>query len=242
MSIEPLRMSVGDIEVEVVRKRIKNLHLGVYPPFGRVRVAAPEGVSNEAVRLAIITRMAWIKRQKAKFAAQVRQSERAYLSGETHFHFGQRYRLRVVERRGAGSVRLLHGDRIELSVPPGSDGTYREKVVRGWQRRELRVRAEPLIDKWAEAMGGCRPLLGIKRMKTKWGSCNPPSARIWLNLELAKKPPDCVEYLVIHEMAHFIHPNHGERFIALMDRCMPRWRIVRDELNASPLAHEDWDY
>ena len=242
MSIEPCRISVGDIEVDVVRKRIKNLHLGVYPPLGRVRVAAPEGVSNEAVRLAIITRLPWIKRQRAKFAAQMRQSERAYLSGETHFHFGQRYRLRVVERRGAGSVKLAHGDRIELTVPPGSDGAYREKIVQGWQRRELRARAEPLIDKWAEAMGEFRPKLGIKRMKTLWGSCNPSSRRIWLNLELAKKASDCIEYLVIHEMAHFTEPNHGERFVALMDRYMLRWRIVRDELNSAPLAHEDWDY
>lgn len=241
MSIEPFRMSVGDIEIDVVRKPIKNLHLGVYPPLGRVRVAAPEGVSNEAVRLAVVSRMAWIKRQKAKFIGQVRQSERAFASGETHFHFGHRYRLRLLERGTAASVKV-HGDRIELTVPPGSDGLHRERIMQGWQRRELRARTEPLVDKFAEAMGVNRPLLGIKRMKTRWGSCNPAAPRIWLNLELAKKAPDCIEYLVVHELAHLIEPNHGERFVALMDRFMPRWRIVRDELNAAPLAHEDWDY
>lgn len=241
MSIEPFRISVGDIEVDVVRKRIKNLHLGVYPPHGRVRVAAPEGVSDEAIRLAIISRMAWIKRQRAKFQGQVRQSERAYVSGETHFHFGHRYRLRLVQRPGVANVKL-RGDRIELSVPPGSDSFSRERVMQAWQRRELRDRAEPLVDKLVGIMGVRRPLLGIKRMKTRWGSCNPAAPRIWLNLELAKKAPDCTEYLVVHELAHLIEPNHGERFIALMDRFMPRWRIVRDELNAAPLAHEEWDY
>lgn len=241
MNTEAHRISVGEIDVEVVRKQIKNLHLGVYPPFGRVRVAAPLTVNDDAVRLAVITRLGWIKRQQAKFAAQARQSARSYVSGETHFHLGVPYRLRVLRRDGAPRVRIAT-DRLELTVPPGSDRDYRERVVQRWQRSELRERAQALVTSWAEAMALPLPAFGIKRMRTKWGSCNTASKRIWLNLELAKKPPACIDYLVCHEVAHLIEPSHGERFIALMDRHMPRWRVVRAELNREPLGHEEWDH
>lgn len=241
MSIDAHRISVGEIDVEVVRKRIKNLHLGVYPPHGRVRVAVPLNVSDDAVRLAVITRLGWIKRQQAKFAAQARQSARVYVSGETHFHFGVAYRLRVLRRAGASRVRIV-GDRLELTVPRGSDRDYRERTVQRWQRSALRERAQALVTSWAVAFGLPSPAFGIKRMRTKWGSCNAASRRIWLNLELVKKAPACIDYLVCHEVAHLIEPSHSERFIALMDRHMPRWRVVKAELNREPLSHEEWDH
>lgn len=234
-------LTVGEIDVEIVRKKIKNLHLGVYPPHGRVRVAAPPAVSDEAIRLAVVTRMGWIKRQQAKFASQARQSCRDYVSGETHFHFGTAFRLKVVYRQGGSSVKVV-GDRIELSAPPGSDRDFRERVFQRWQRHELRNRAGPLVEHWARVYGVSIPEFGIKRMRTKWGTCKAAAHRIWLNLELTKKPLACIDYLVCHEIAHFIEGSHGDQFIALMDLHMPRWRVIRSELNSQPLGPEEWDH
>ena len=239
MSIERHNLVVGEIDVEVVRKPIKNLHLGVYPPSGRVRVAAPPSVNDEAIRLAVVTRMGWIKRQKNKFEQQARQSERNYLSGETHFHFGTGYRLRLIRKTGGATVRI-RGDRIELAVPPEADRDFRERAFQRWQREKLRERLEPLVDRWSKALKVARPESRIKRMRTKWGSCNPDAGRIWINLEMAKKPLDCLDYLVCHEMVHLIERTHGDRFIALLDRHMPRWRVLRDELNEKPLGPEKW--
>ena len=241
MSTEPKQISVGGLRVDVVRKRIKNLHLGVYPPNGRVRVAAPVGVSEDAVRLAVVTRMAWIKRQKARFDTQSRQSERAYVSGESHYFFGQRYRLNLIEGARAGRVRIRNSRTLDLYVRSDSDQMVRERIFLGWYRRELRDRIARLMESWSDAYGIPVPVWGIKRMKTKWGSCNVEARRVWLNLELAKKPPQCLEYVIIHELAHFFERNHSDRFVALMDRMLPQWRVIRDELNAEPLGHEDWD-
>jgi predicted metal-dependent hydrolase len=241
MNIEAHKIIVGGLRVDVVRKPIKNLHLGVYPPHGRVRVAAPLSVSDEAVRLAVVARMSWIKRQCTKFEAQSRQSARTFVSGESHYFLGQRYRLNLIDGASAGRVRLRNGRSLDLHVRAGSDQAVRERVFLGWYRRELRSRASPLIEKWAQAMDIPFPAWGIKRMKTKWGACNIKARRIWLNLELIKKPAHCLEYVVVHEMAHFFVRNHSDQFIALMDRLLPQWRLVRDELNAEPLSHEDWD-
>lgn len=233
-------LDIGGLRVELVRKSIKNLHLGVYPPDGRVRVAAPPSVSDEAVRLAIITRMGWINRQRDKFQRQARQSERAYVSGETHFHLGQQYRLRLIEQPGASRVRLTSDRRLELIVPKGRDRDFRERVIQRWQRELLRERGQALASQWAARLGVEPPAVGIKRMKTKWGVCNPDANRIWLNLELVKKPPECIGYLVLHEITHLIERHHDEAFVAFLDRHMPNWRTLRDELNAAPLAPEDW--
>ncbi len=240
MSIEVRQITVGGLRVDVVRKPIKNLHLGVYPPHGRVRVAAPVAVSDDAVRLAVVTRMGWIKRQRAKFDAQPRQSERAYVSGESHFYLGQRYRLNLIEGARAGHVHVRNSRNLDLHVRDGSDPIVRERVFLAWYRHELRKRAAPLVDKWATAMEILVPAWGLKRMKTKWGTCNIEARRIWLNLELIKKPPHCLEYIVVHELTHFFERNHSERFVSLMDAAMPNWRTVRDELNAQPLANEEW--
>lgn len=240
MSTEAHRLSVGGLYVDVVRKPIKNLHVGVYPPHGRVRVAAPLAVSDDAVRLAVVTRLPWIKRQRARFAAQSRQSERAYISGETHYFMGRPYRLRLIEGAPAGRVHIRSAKTLDLFIRNGSDRAARERVFLSWYRDELRSHAAPLVEKWASKLPVSMPVWGIKRMKTKWGSCNVDAGRIWLNLELAKKPPQSVEYVVAHELVHFLERQHSERFVALMDSALPNWRVLRDELNAEPLAHEEW--
>lgn len=240
MSIEAHRITVGGLRVDVVRKAIKNLHLGVYPPHGRVRVAAPLAVSDDAVRLAVVTKMGWIKRQRAKFSAQPRQSERSYISGESHYFLGQRYRLHLVEGARAGHVRVRNSRTLELHVRRGGDLAAREGVFNRWQRAELHSRLGPIVEKWAEVIGVPVPIWGIKKMKTKWGTCNSKAQRIWINLELIKKPLQCLEYIVAHELAHLIERNHSERFVSIMDQALPTWRLLRDELNAEPLSHEEW--
>jgi predicted metal-dependent hydrolase len=242
MTTEARRIVVGGVLVDVVRKPIKNLHLGVYPPAGRVRVAAPLTVSDDAVRLAVVTRLAWIKRQKQKFEDQARQSVRTYVTGESHYVFGRRYRLRLIERPGRAEVVIRGASTIDLCVRPGTDVAAREQTFLDWRRSELRTIATDIVKKRAGAMGLPTPELGIKRMKTKWGVCNAEAGRIWLNLELSKKPVACIEYIVVHELAHFLERNHNDRFVALMDAAMPTWRARRDELNASPLGDEVWEH
>ena len=235
---------VSGIAVEIVRKTIKNLHLGVYPPDGRVRVAVPLAVSDEAVRLAVVGKLAWIKRQRATFAAQPRQPARRMVSGETHYVMGRAYRLRVValEPHHRAKVVLASRSWLELHVPPDTDPEYRRQVLNRWYRRGLRERIPALLAKWQPVIGVAAAAWGIRKMKTKWGSCNPAARRIWLNLELAKKPPECLEYIVVHELVHLLERRHGARFAAFMNQSLPHWRLCRDELNRAPLAHEEWQY
>ena len=240
MDTDSREIVVGGVPVEVVRKRIKNLHLGVYPPEGRVRVAAPLVLSEDAVRLAVVARLGWIKQQRAKFVAQERQSEREYVSGECHFYQGRRYRLNLIERSGRAKVSLRGSEFIDLVVAPGTDRTGRESALQKWYRKELRAEAAPLIEKWAQRLNLAVPDFRIKRMKTKWGSCSTKSRRIWLNLELIKKPPACLEYIVVHELVHLLERHHNSAFIAQMERLLPGWRSAREELNKQPLSHEEW--
>ena len=236
------RISVGDMHVDVVRKDIKNLHLGVYPPEGRVRVAAPLRVDDEAVRLAVIEKLPWIRRQQARFLAQERQSQREYAYRETHYFLGRRYLLNVIEHDGRPRVEVDGKERIDLYVPAGSDAQEREEIMLRWYRKELKALVPPLIDKWQEVIGVRVDDWRIKKMKTRWGSCTTEARRIWLNLELAKKPIPCIEYIIVHELVHLLERNHTDRFRDLMDQFMPQWRYCRDMLNQSPLAHENWDY
>jgi predicted metal-dependent hydrolase len=236
------KITVSGIEVQVVRKDIRNLHLGVYPPEGRVRVATPLRVNDEAVRLAVVTRLGWIKRQQAKFAAQPRQSKREYVSGESHYFLGARYRLHVVEHEGAAKIILNRNRTITLQVRKGSTLEQREEALNQWYRKELKTLIPPLLEQWQPKLGVHVKEWGVKRMKTRWGTCNPRAHRIWLNLELAKKPESCLEYIVVHELAHLLERNHGDRFIAVMDKHLPQWRVLQQELKAAPLAHEAWEY
>lgn len=236
------RIAVSGIAVEIVRKDIKNLHLGVYPPLGRVRVAAPLVVSDEAVRLAVIDKLGWIKRQRAQFAKQPRQSEREMVNGESHYFLGRRYRLRLHEQRGPARLALRGLASMDLFVRPGSTSAQRELVLQHWHRAQLKPLIADLLTRWQPLLGVDVSAWGIKKMKTKWGSCNVGARRIWLNLELAKKPVQCLEYIVVHELVHLLERNHTERFTALMDQHLPAWRSHRQLLNDSPLSHEHWGY
>ena len=242
MTTSHQRLDVGGIAVEVVRKEIKHLHIGVYPPGGRVRVAAPARIDEEAVRLAVVSRLGWIRRKRRAFEEQVRQSQREIVTGESHYFQGRRYLLRVIEDNGAPSVRVTGPTSIELRVRPGSDRQARELVLHRWYRQELRSKIPSLLAKWEPTLGESVAEVRIKKMKTLWGSSNASSRRIWLNLELAKKPPSCLAFILVHEMLHLLVRHHNERFRERMDAVLPAWRTYRDELNRAPLAHDDWAY
>lgn len=242
MTTETRHLTVSGIKVEVVRKDIKNLHLGVYPPHGRVRVAAPLVVSDEAVRLAVIDKLGWIKRQRAQFAEQPRQSQREMVNGESHYFLGQRYRLRVHEHAGLAKVAVRGIASLDLFVRPGASAEQREAVLLHWYREQLKTMVPPLLEKWQPILGVQASHWGIKKMKTKWGSCNPTAKRLWFNLELAKKPVMCLEYIVVHELVHLLERKHTARFTALMDGFLPNWRVCRETLNSGVLGHEEWAY
>lgn len=229
-------IQVRGIKVQVVRKAIKNLHLGVYPPNGRVRVAVPISVSNDAVRLAVIGKLGWIGRQRRKFLKQPRQSRREMVSGESHYFLGRRHRLRVVEIEGsvAQSVKKRPAI-IELNVRSGTATKYRRALLDGWYREQLREIARRLIQTWQTRLGVEPADWGIRRMKTKWGSCSAPSRRIWLNLELAKVPASCIEYVVVHELVHLMVPRHDARFESQMDHALPDWRARQNLLRGVEL-------
>jgi predicted metal-dependent hydrolase len=241
MNIETRNITVGGIAVEVVRKNIKNLHLGVYPPHGRVRVAAPLVVSDEAVRLAVIGKLGWIKRQRTKFAGQPRQSQREMVNGESHYFMGRRYRLRVHEQDAPARVALRGIASLDLFVRAGTSVEKREAVLQHWYREQLMVLIPPLLEKWQKQIGVAVEAWGIKKMKTKWGSSNVDAQRIWLNLELAKKSPQCLEYVIVHELVHLLERKHNEHFLSLLDKFMPQWRLHKEVLSKSPLGHEVWN-
>lgn len=202
MTTEAHTITVGGLRVSVVRKAIRNLHLGVYPPDGRIRVAAPLALSDAAVRVAVIGKLSWIKRQRASFERQVRESKREMASGESHYYRGRRYRLQVVETDTRPRVELRGHHALLLHVRPGSTAEDRERILQRWYRERLRDLVPGLLDKWQDKLGVEAREWGIKRMKTKWGSCSPKARRIWLNLELVKKPASSLEYVLVHELAH----------------------------------------
>ncbi len=233
-------LQIRGLSVEVVRKEIKHLHLGVYPPAGLVRVAAPMRVDDDVVRSAVISRLAWIRRKRTEFEQQDRQSRREFVSGESHYFEGRRYRLDVVESTSRVSIRIRNNAWMEMRVRPATGRGAREAMLYRWYRARLRDRIPEFIAKWEAGIGVQVADWRIRRMKTRWGTCNPAARRIWLNSELAKKPLPCLEYVVVHEMAHLIEPNHTKRFRQILDRAMPGWRLRADELNRTDLADEDW--
>jgi predicted metal-dependent hydrolase len=239
MSTSSAYLTVGGIDVDVVFKEIKNLHIGVYPPMGRVRVAAPNQLDDDQVRLAIVNRLQWIKRQREQLRAAQRQTIREMITGESHYVWGSRLRLKVMERPGRAHIEV-DGDRLLLYVPQGSNAERRRSLLDGWYRDQLRQVIPTMIAKWEPKIQVVVPKWSIRRMKTKWGSCNRETGHIWFNVELARKHPDCLEYLAVHEMTHLIERGHGERFAKLMDKNMPDWRSRRDQLNQAPLGHEQW--
>ena len=240
MTTESSRLIVAGIPVEVVRKDIRNLHLGVYPPHGRVRVAAPLVISEDAVRLAVIDKLAWIKQQRRQFQGQPRQSRREMVNGESHYFQGRRYRLTLRERDAPLRVTLRGLGTLELQVRPDTTANQRETLLQRWYRDQLRRALPPLLDTWQNTLEVELAGWGIRRMKTRWGGCNPQARRVWFNLELAKKPPQCLEYIVVHELSHLRVRRHDAEFVALLDRHLPTWRSLKARLAREPLGHETW--
>jgi hypothetical protein len=235
------QITLGDITVDVVKKGIKNIHLSVYPPTGNVRISAPLRMDLDNIRVFAITKLGWIKSQQQKLCEQARETPREYLNRESHHVWGKRYLLTVTESHQAPSVGLTH-NRMLLRVRPGTDEHKRQAIVEEWYRAQLKQAVAPLIAEWEPLIGVKVKQFFVQRMKTKWGSCNPASHSIRLNTDLAKKPQECLEYIVVHEMIHFLESTHNARFISLMDRFMPKWQFYRDMLNRLPVRHEHWDY
>lgn len=235
------QIELGDITVDVVLKDIKNVHLSVYPPAGRVRIAAPKRMSLDTIRVFAISKLAWIKQQQAKLRAQERETPREYLERESHYVWGKRYLLTVIESDEPPSVELKHR-RMVLRVRPRTDEGKRQAIVEEWYREQLKKAVPPLLARWQPLLDVRVERWFVQRMKTKWGSCNHKAGTIRLNTELAKKPAECLEYIVVHELVHLLEPTHNARFVALMDRFMPKWQFHRDMLNSLPLRRETWSY
>lgn len=235
------QVKLGDIAMDVVLKDIKNVHLSVHPPAGRVTISAPSHMSLDTIRVFAISKLDWIRRQQRKLQEQERETAREYLDRESHYVWGKRYLLKVTEADAVPEVALRHGQML-LQVRPGSTSEKRQAVLDEWYRGQLKEAVSGLIEKWAPIMGVRVERFFVQRMKTKWGSCNPERKNIRLNSELAKKPPQCLEYIVVHELTHLLERNHNDRFIGLMDSFMPQRRQFRETLNRSPLGHDEWDY
>ena len=235
------QLHLGEIIVDVVVKDIKNLHLSVYPPLGRVRIAAPTRMSLDTIRVFAISKLDWIKQQQQKLREQARETPREYLNRESHYVWGRRHLLAITEADVPPRVEIAH-NRMLLVVRPGTDEQRREAIVEGWYRAQLKAALPILLAKWQPVMGVQVARFFVQRMKTRWGSCNPATKSIRLNTELTKKPRECLEYIVVHEMTHLLEPTHNHRFVSLMDRFMPNWQFYRDALNQLPVRHEQWLY
>lgn len=235
------RIQLGELSLDVVRKDIKNVHLSVHPPTGRVTIAAPLHLSLDTIRVFAIDKLRWIRGQQRKLVEQDRESPREYLDRESHYVWGRRYLLKVIEGNHAASVELSHS-RLILRVKSGWDTDRRREVVEAWYREQIRAALPALIAKWEPVIGVKADRWFVQRMKTKWGSCNPRARTIRLNTDLAKKPRECLEYLLVHELVHLLEPTHNARFIALMDRFLPKWQHHRASLNRLPVRHEEWAY
>lgn len=235
------RIKLGDVAVDVVRKHIKNVHLSVHPPTGRVRIAAPRRISLNTIRIFAIAKLPWIKRQQRKLQDQERETPREYLDRESHYIWGKRYLLKVIEADQRPSVELSHG-RMILRVRRGTSTAKRQAILDEWYREQVRDAVPPMIEKWEQLMGVRVRRFFVQRMKTKWGGCNHRARSIRLNTDLARKPKECLEYIVVHEMAHLLEPTHNARFIALMDQFMPKWESHREQLNRLPVRHANWGY
>jgi len=236
------QITISNIKIDVVRKDIKNIHLAVYPPTGRVRIAAPLRVNGEAVRLFAISKLGWIKRQQRNFEGQERTSPREYKNRESHYFQGRRYLLNVIEADAPAKVVLKSKTYINLYIRPGTPTAKRHEIMNEWYRKELKKMIPELIEKWEKRINLKVDEWQVKLMKTKWGSCNIEKNRIWLNLELAKKPIHCLEYIIVHEMLHLLERYHNEKFLQYMDTYLPNWKKLKAELNKLPVSHADWRY
>lgn len=234
-------IELGDICINVIHKDIKNIHLSVHPPCGRVTISAPLRMDPETLRLFSISKLGWIRKQQIKIRNQKREAPREYVTRESHYYLGQRYLLKVVEQNTAPKVILKHGT-IELYIRKGASIKKREEVLQGWYRQQLRELMTQYIAKLEKKMNVKVAEICIRTMKTRWGTCNPKAKRIWLNTELAKKSIESIEYVIIHEMVHLLERSHNKKFIAYMNKFSPNWKHLREELNRSALGHVEWSY
>jgi predicted metal-dependent hydrolase len=231
---------LGDIAVDVVLKDIKNIHLSVYPPHGHVRMSAPARLPLDTLRVYALSKLGWIRQQQKKLRAQERESPREYLKRESHYVWGTRYLLDVREEKGRPRVDLRHR-RMVVRVRPGTTSRQVHALVERWYRQQVRDALPALLARWEPLLGVKAGRVFIQRMKTRWGSCSRTGS-IRLNTDLAKKPPECLEYLVVHELIHLLEPTHNARFQAMLDRALPQWRFRRQQLNRLPVRHEEWSY
>ena len=234
-------IQLGDTPVEVILKDIKNVHLSVYPPNGRVKVSAPMHMELDTIRIFAISKLAWIKHQQKKLNNHQREAPRDVIERESHYFNGKRYLLRIIESDAKAKVELSH-KHLTLYIRPDTSTDKRQSLLNDWYRKQLKKAIPPLIKRYEELMNVTVSEFGIKLMQTKWGTCNPADQRIWVNLELGKKPPQCLEYIVVHEMTHLLEPSHNNRFVSLMELFLPKWRLYKDELNRLPVRHEHWKY
>jgi len=235
------RINLGDIVVDVVLKDIKNVHLSVYPPTGRVRISAPRRMSIDTIRVFAVSKLNWIKQQQTKLKAQERETPREYVDRESQYLWGSRYLLKVSESDESPSIEVKHS-RMLLRVRPGTDEDERRAFVEAWYRERLKEAVPSLLAQWEPRIGVKVEGFFVQRMKTKWGSCNHKARTIRLNTELAKKPAECLEYIVLHELVHLLEPTHNARFVALMGQFMPMWKLRSQSLNRLPVGHADWAY
>lgn len=235
------QITLSNMHIDVIQKDIKNIHLSVYPPAGRVRISAPLRMDLETIRVFAISKLSWIKKQQQKLLRQEREAPRECLTRESHYYMGKRYLMKVIEHNAAPKVILKHSA-VELYVRPGASAEKKRVVLDEWYRQKLKEIVPAYITYWKKKMRLENIEYAIKKMKTKWGTCNKEAKRIWLNLELAKKPKECIEYIIVHEMVHLLERHHNERFIAYIDNYLPKWRFYKEELNRSPLRHENWAY
>ncbi|MBI5193413.1 MAG: M48 family metallopeptidase [Nitrospirae bacterium] len=235
------KIILEDISVDVVKKGIRNMHLSVHPPDGRVRISAPLRMDMDTIRTFVISKLHWIRKHQNRIKSQERETPREFINRESHYYMGKRYLLRVTEHKTLHKVELQH-EFIEMYVRPDTGMEKREAILDEWYRQRLKDLIPELIAKHEKIMKVHVAEFFIKKMKTKWGTCNRTAKRIWLNLELAKKPVECIEYVVVHEMVHLFVRLHNDRFKAYMDKFFPGWRFYKEELNKGPLRHEDWGY
>lgn len=224
-------LTINNIEIEVQKKNIKNLHLSVLPPQGRVRISAPISMNDEAIKMFAITKISWIKKQQDKYKNQPRQCKREYVSGESIYLWGRRYRLEVVYSNICNNIKI-NGNKLILQVREASTVNQRTNVVNTWYRENIKKEIPKLLEKWQKVIGVTVLDWGVKNMKTRWGTCNIKDKRIWLNLQLAKKYPQCLEYVIVHELVHLLEKNHNKIFTGYMDKFLPNWRVTKEELNA----------
>ena len=231
-------INLDEIVISVVQKNIKNVHLSVYPPMGNVRISAPLRIDLDTIRVFAISKLDWIRHQQQKLRNQVRETPREYIDRENHYLWGKCYLLNLIEIEAPARIELQH-DHILLQVRPGATTDRKRTIVDEFYRSQIEAAIPPLIVKWEDLMGVDVASFSVRKMKTKWGSCTPALQTIRFNLELAKKPAKCLEYVIVHEMVHLLEPSHNYRFVALMDSFMPKWRFYQSELNRLPIHLDD---